>query len=172
MLFIGILKQFRINQMANELKPCKGCGVMTSNSIFCSRSCATKVNNTLNPKRKRQNKCKNCDTLVTSNLKYCKDCNNQLERLKDITLQEAADSYSKHHRSNAFSLVRSRARSVAKRLGYTTCEKCGYDKHVEIAHIKAISSFDLSTLISVINSPENLIALCPNCHWEHDHSPT
>ena len=49
------------------------------------------------------------------------------------------------------------------------CAHCGYDKHVEICHIKAIKDFDDSALISEINSKENLIALCPNCHWEFDH---
>lgn len=45
---------------------------------------------------------------------------------------------------------------------------CGYDKFVEIAHIKAVSEFDESALISDINSIDNLIALCPNHHWEYD----
>ena len=45
---------------------------------------------------------------------------------------------------------------------------CGYDKHVEIAHIKAVSDFDDSSLISEINHPDNLIGLCPNHHWEYD----
>lgn len=49
------------------------------------------------------------------------------------------------------------------------CAICGYDKHVEIAHIKPVSEFDDNTLISEINSIDNLIALCPNHHWEFDH---
>ena len=49
------------------------------------------------------------------------------------------------------------------------CCKCGYKKHVEIAHIRAISDFPDSATIGEINSIENLMALCPNCHWEHDH---
>lgn len=49
------------------------------------------------------------------------------------------------------------------------CEECGYDKHVEIAHIKSISSFREDTMISEINSFDNLKILCPNCHWEFDH---
>ena len=83
-----------------------------------------------------------------------------------MTLKEAI--YEKHHKSSAFALVRTRARAIAKKLGLDKCSNCGYDKHVEIAHIKAISTFDNSTLISVINSKENLMALCPNCHWELD----
>jgi predicted restriction endonuclease len=76
----------------------------------------------------------------------------------------------KHHKSSAFALVRTRARAVMKKLGINKCENCGYDKHIEVAHIKAIGLFTLETLINIINSPRNLLALCPNYHWEYDHS--
>ena len=45
---------------------------------------------------------------------------------------------------------------------------CGYSKHYEVAHIKAVADFDDNDLISEINSENNLIALCPNHHWEYD----
>ena len=48
------------------------------------------------------------------------------------------------------------------------CVICGYDKHIEIAHIKAVSEFSDDTLISEINDISNLVALCPNHHWEFD----
>ena len=48
------------------------------------------------------------------------------------------------------------------------CSICGYDKHVEVAHIKPVSEFDENTPIFEINSINNLIALCPNHHWEYD----
>lgn len=48
------------------------------------------------------------------------------------------------------------------------CVICGYDKHYEVAHIKSVSSFDDATLVSEINNIDNLIALCPNHHWEYD----
>lgn len=50
------------------------------------------------------------------------------------------------------------------------CAICGYDKHIEIAHIKAVSEFDDSALLTEINHPDNLIALCPNHHWEFDNN--
>lgn len=48
------------------------------------------------------------------------------------------------------------------------CAICGYDKHIEVAHIKSVSDFDDNTKISIINSVDNLIGLCPNHHWEYD----
>ena len=50
------------------------------------------------------------------------------------------------------------------------CICCGYDKHFEVAHIKAVSDFDDDALISEINNEDNLIALCPNHHWEYDNT--
>lgn len=88
---------------------------------------------------------------------------------EDTTLAEAI--YTKHHKSSAYALVRTRARAVAKKLGLDSCEVCGYNKHVEIAHIRGISTFEGDTLLSVINARENLKALCPNCHWEFDNLP-
>jgi len=88
---------------------------------------------------------------------------------KDLGMKKCENcGYNKHHTSSAYALVRSRARKIAKDLGMKKCENCGYNKHVEIAHKKAISTFDKSTLLSEINHPSNLIALCPNCHWEFD----
>lgn len=58
----------------------------------------------------------------------------------------------KHHKSSAFALVRGRARAVAKKLGMTCCKACGSDKHFEVAHIKAISSFPDTTLVSEVNA--------------------
>lgn len=48
------------------------------------------------------------------------------------------------------------------------CAVCGYSNHIEVAHIKAISEFDDSVTIAEINSINNLVALCPNHHWEYD----
>lgn len=50
-----------------------------------------------------------------------------------------------------------------------SCIVCGYDKTYEVAHIKSVSEFDEEALISDINNVDNLVALCPNHHWEFDH---
>jgi len=39
-----------------------------------------------------------------------------------------------------------------------------------VCHIKAVSDFDENTPIVIINSIDNLMALCPNCHWEFDNN--
>ena len=135
---------------------------------YCSRSCAA-IKNNQNPKiwknrRKKTKRCL-CGELIFKSRKRCPTCiKNAMP--PDLTLKEAI--YYKHKKSSAFALVRSRARTVANQFYVKSCAHCGYDKHVEIAHIKPISSFPLDTKLSVINDPDNLIPLCPNCHWEFD----
>lgn len=48
------------------------------------------------------------------------------------------------------------------------CAVCGYAKHVEVCHLIPVSKFDNDTLVSTINDLSNLVALCPNHHWELD----
>lgn len=48
------------------------------------------------------------------------------------------------------------------------CRVCGYAAHVEIAHIVSVSSFPDAATLTLINATDNLIALCPNHHWEFD----
>lgn len=48
------------------------------------------------------------------------------------------------------------------------CVVCGYNKQIEVAHIKAVSEFEDSAIIAEIDNINNLVALCPNHHWEFD----
>lgn len=48
------------------------------------------------------------------------------------------------------------------------CVYCGYDAHYEVCHIRSISDFPPEALVSDINALTNLVALCPNHHWEFD----
>lgn len=71
--------------------------------------------------------------------------------------------------TNKWVKLRQNAIKVFKYYNNTTkCSCCGYDKHIEICHKKPIKDFDDSSLVSEINSKDNLTALCPNCHWEFD----
>lgn len=164
---------FSIIQENHMLVKCGNCGkkfekrpteINRSKNHYCSRSCSVTMNN--KARNKKTKKCKICGALVLSSRQKCPDCiKNHLP--PDYTLREAI--YEQQHKSSAFALVRSRARTIAKKANLNKCQKCGYDKHVEIAHIKPISSFSLETKLSEINHLDNLLSLCPNCHWEFDH---
>lgn len=151
------------------MKNCLFCGKQMCNPKFCNRSCAASFNNKKTPKRKPEHKCLDCDTLISAKRARCRKHYLiwlKQKEAKDMTLNEAI--YKKHHRSSAYALIRTRARSISKKLGFNKCVNCGYDKHIEIAHIKPISAFTGDILISEINSIKNIIPLCPNCHWEFD----
>lgn len=138
--------------------------IKRSPNNYCSRSCATSMNNRKNPRKQKTKKCLMCNTLIFKNLKYCKK---HKYFMTDYELKDCI--YIKHHKSSAFALVRARARAIAKKIGWHKCSICGYDKHIEIDHIKPISAFDINTKISIINDISNLRPLCPNCHWEVNH---
>ncbi|WP_394804943.1 HNH endonuclease [Hymenobacter monticola] len=46
---------------------------------------------------------------------------------------------------------------------------CGYDTHYEVCHIKPINEFMPTDFVADVNRLNNLVALCPNHHWEFDH---
>lgn len=157
------------------MKLCKNCQEPFEEkdyrSVFCSRSCSATYTNKHFPKRKRLRICKTCTNLVSSGYTYCKDCiklNKHMiygKPLMSMTLEEF-ETRSGQKNNNRYSGIRFHSRMIARELP-NIC-KCGYDKHVEVCHIKGISEFPKTTLVSVINAKENLIKLCPNCHWEFD----
>lgn len=160
-MIVKCLKCYKeFNKLPSQIK--------RSPNNFCSRKCAASYNNSISPKiKKKYYFCKDCgDKLSTRRTFKCANCHFKNGNIGDKTIKELI--YTEHHKSSAYALIRSRARAIAKKLGWKSCSKCGYDKHIEIAHIKAISDFDEDTLCSVVNNESNLLPLCPNCHWEFD----
>lgn len=138
----------------------------TVNTKFCSHSCSATYHNLIKAKRRVEGKCKKCFVPISTSRKYCLQHKGTRVRVAfknsnvhKLTLAEVAQQHSS---------IRNHARRVLRHIPQVCCN-CGYDKHVQAAHKKAIILFDPSSLISEINSPDNLMWLCPNCHWEYDH---
>ena len=155
---------------------CVNCQEETSNPKFCSRSCAATYTNKISPKRIRKRKCTRCDNITHKwNSSLCKEHweeykSSLKESYKDRTLgyYKSRECLKGLHQSSIYVHIRGMARSWLKPLLGNKCLNCGYDKHVELCHIKPISSFSDDALLRDINSVENVIPLCPNCHWEFD----
>jgi len=155
---------------------CENCGIETKNPKFCCKSCANALNGKLHPKRKIAKKCSRCDNIVRNYRSLlCEDCyQNHLSNQKEALLNNTLFEYSerecikKLHSSSKHVHIRQLARSWFKDLSSLPCANCGYKKHVELCHIKPIHSFSLDSKLKDVNSYENLIQLCPNCHWEFD----
>lgn len=135
---------------------------------FCSRSCSVAYNNKKRPKKQRKPSfCKECGVEVLLRRTLCDECNPNCVDWASITLRD----YKSHNciQSNKFRKLRHLSKSAYKRSKKPQqCCNCGYSKHIEICHIKPVYMYDLDTPVSVVNAIDNLIALCPNCHWELD----
>lgn len=139
------------------------------NNQFCSQSCSTKYNNARRARKAYY--CKRCGSLLGygykkySRTNYCSNCNSNTIDWGAITYGELKSKRKYQENSRIRTLARDKALSLGK---LSRCSNCGYDKHVDTCHVKAIVDHSDDTLISEINSPENLIGLCKNCHWEFD----
>jgi len=168
----------RTHSQLNDIKVhCKSCNKLITKRIskkeinknhFCSRSCSATYNNSINPKRKKSKRtCKKCNVDITGQGRktICDNCNNFIIDWSKVTFAEikAKRRYQKNSR------IRDLSRNIYYKSGQPQfCFNCGYDKHIDVCHIIAVSSFPDSAVVSEINSLSNLIALCKNCHWEFD----
>lgn len=162
------------------MRPCMACGDATVNPKFCNKSCAAKVNGSLFPKRRAVavvRTCTVCEDFFSTTLRRLK-CPSCFERRKNtpihsdskfgqfVKLTTRSKSF---HPSWTYARIRALNRQWNSTLLKLPCAKCGYSKHVELAHIRGIATFKRSDLLSEINGPSNVIQLCRNCHWEFDH---
>lgn len=135
---------------------------------FCNHSCAASYNNSLREKKKFY--CTKCGELIGEGhekfyrRKYCDKCIQEAKvDWSKVTLKEVKDK----RQYQSYSRIRDLARKSYENSNKPKyCIRCNYNKHYEVHHIIPISSFEESTPISEINDLNNLIALCPNCHWE------
>lgn len=148
------------------------CGLDTNNPKYCSRSCSAKVSN-LVAKRKRKDKfCKTCGVNISYeqdhySIKrvFCDLCNPMFVDWNKVSIEELQGRYTYQKSARLRSLARQAYKSSDR---LKACEICGYDKHYEVCHIKAIRDFPDSAMVGEVNDLTNLIALCPNHHWELD----
>lgn len=129
---------------------------------YCSSACANKAE----PRRKKEGVCKSCNTEIYSSRTYCDPC----FKKGVFSLKTIGELRAERQDAARFSYVRNHARKLMKNSGaIEECKNCGYNKHVQVCHIKDISDFTDETTVEVVNDLSNLLYLCPNCHWELDH---
>ena len=149
------------------------------NEKFCSRDCLIKMRNlnkqnTIKKKNKNYKKkqCATCTNVIHFYSIHCGQCHMLTEReiIRNTTLNEYHQKISVlgKHPSWINAQIRQFNRSWNKELTKLPCAYCTYDKHVELAHIKAVTSFDGHNTIGEVNELPNIIQLCRNCHWEFD----
>ncbi len=137
---------------------------------FCNCTCAAQFNNKLRIVKPKPI-CV-CGKILRFKTKYCRKCVHKYTRsLKFInSTKEELFGRSKNWQS-ARSSIRRYSTQIIKEVGTTAkCEVCGYTNHVEVAHIKSVSSFPGTATIKEICHIDNLCYLCPNHHWEYDNN--
>ena len=136
---------------------------------FCDHRCAASHNNK-GRQRHSKVKCSSCSKPIRIRIgeaALCRKCSPPRD-LKPRTRTKDQLSSVRSGYQSARTDIRVHAAKVYARSGRPMICQCGYSKHVEICHIKSVASFSGATTIDEINASDNLVALCPNCHWEFD----
>ncbi len=160
------------------MNQCNACKKLTKNSKYCSRSCAGIVNGKNFPKRKKSPRfCFGCRCQLPADRlrrKYCSVCDLVLNEnrpldLANMTLEELKShcNFEGRPRSYLHGYVRMHCGKL-HRASWAACSVCGYDKHVELCHIRPIKDYPLTATLGEINDRSNIVGLCPNHHWELD----
>ena len=156
---------------------------------FCNRSCAATYNNKNGaPKRvaKTTSTCKNCGGTIYlkrgangwfTPRRRCDTCHTLKIIQEKGKAKLFAESKSKASLLSkgwqcARSQIAKHARRVFARTGRSLrCEYpgCIYSHYAEVCHRRPVADFPGSATIKEINMPANLVALCPNHHWDLDH---
>lgn len=150
---------------------CLECQKETKNPKFCSSSCSASYHNRKNPKRLLSRECVDCGKRIRYNVKRCKECFDQTrtDALQSLTLGEIRELYKDKTGMAVASKIRGYGKYIYNKSDKPKhCAACDYNKHYEVCHIRAIKNFPDTATMFEVHALDNLIALCPNCHWEFD----
>lgn len=140
--------------------------------FFCSHSCSAKNSNKKRTRVKKRNPCDRCGEPTDKyKRKFCSPCLAIVRKeAEDLINKRSLRELKLEYNTLAYhAKIRGLARSVYNSSGSPwECFICGYNKHVDICHIKAIADFCLDSTLGEVNSRDNLVALCKNHHWEFD----
>lgn len=175
------LKPNRLRNIEHSCIICKFCSIefitRDSEAKFCSRLCyhSFKKNEYREVLAKTQElvikTCLECNSPFEFDKKsrkgdFCNFICRSTNQMKNISIGEM----SRYTEQNKYRAIRDKAHNFYNTFGKScSCANCGYSKHVELCHIKAITDFDKSESVWECNKPENIIFLCPNCQWELDY---
>ena len=177
------------------MNACLNCGKPVKNK-YCNTHCQNSYKIVINKAKYYLNPClcKYCNGIIEYKYRMNKFCSNSCSaivsnrtrkiekviKIKNKVLKTSNNLIKSQNKGKIFKLSKNwqSARSAIRRnacLVFKNSKKeykcfiCGYSHHVEIAHIRPVSDFNAESELSEINNINNLIALCPNHHWEFDH---
>ena len=143
---------------------------------FCSSSCFAKYSNRTRVRTpKTTSLCPTCELRqIDVSSKLCINCHtqNRRERAENLTKGELLARFDKRGRWDIYRASLGKAsRQTYLRAGKPqACLICGYTIVFHVAHIKPVAAFSNTAKIKEINNIDNLVALCPNHHYEFDNN--
>ena len=185
------LRAFAREAYAANPKHCRFChkvillplGIRPSllRKTFCDSSCAASFNNRgvcRRVSRRTKRKCEQCMKVFVparggkgQKQRFCSRPCADLRKHVDWERLSKGELFARYKTwQTARSVIQSLARAkVLSRADFLCCVSCGYTKHVEVAHRRAVSAFPDTALLAEINALTNLVPLCPTHHWEQEH---
>lgn len=153
----------------DKMNKCLNCNKETLNPKFCSNSCSAKINNKLNPKRKKTawktSECKNCEKSFNyrygqSQGLYCSNyCQHDFQKKELIKSWLSSDFSGTQESGRLSSSIRN---YLIEKANYS-CSQCGWNK-INLSSGRCPLEIDHIDGNSENCRPENLRVLCPNCH--------
>lgn len=133
----------------------------------CSKRCAVFAKT---GKLKDRKCCAICAVVIKSKFKHCEKC---IQVHRDDILNTTILQIKTLYKDKTSLAVAAKIRGYAKTIYNASdkpkyCVNCGYSKHYEVCHIRAVKTFPDDATMREVHALDNLIALCPNCHWEFD----
>jgi hypothetical protein len=156
--------------MKNVNFVCEECGTENTKRVKDQahpRFCSVQCNNLWlgRSRRKPGRTCSGCGKYKWGKgiQDLCRACYRQ--DMDTRTLQDLRDSVATTYEYHA----KLRGLSRQGYQGPRACVACGYDLHVDFCHIRPVSDFPMTALVSEVNAQDNIVALDKRCHWEFDH---
>ncbi len=152
-----------------------------SGRLFCSHKCSGIFNGAenANVRGRKVRICVECNKEFFKRKKdlstdsRCSSCVFNLKEktssnFKEMTIGEFRASRKDETKWRIKSDISMLNRAWNKHLLAYDCQVCGYNKVIELAHIKSIASFGQDVPLKIIHSDTNIAVLCPNHHKELD----
>ena len=180
---VQLRESSRISYYANP-KRCLECGAVLQlgnrkvgvvrRNQYCNHSCAARSTNRRritdpNWKPSLAARLCQCGCKKSRGSETCLKCRKAMLPVLDVKTKSQLFTARKNWQS-ARSSIQTHARRMYINSGMPKeCRICGYSRCFEVAHLKPVSAFEESaSVVKDINAIGNLVALCPNHHWEFD----
>ena len=115
--------------------------------------------------------CKRCNEVINSKYEYCALCRSYNKQIVlGYTIAQIKELYKDKTSMAVAAKIRGYGATIYNRSTRPKyCVNCYYSRHYEVCHIRQVKDFPETATMAEVHALDNLIALCPTCHWQLDH---